>query len=399
MSLGPHHERRETVLLSDTPLLCTKISAVPCLRFRFLAFLLCALPLVADAHPLSFTETTFTLHVDGTFQVDMVCDLDALALGLPQDTDDAQLVATLEAMAPDEFSALTQRLRQLFLRRIRVRFDGIPEPFEVAFPDHLTPRATESTIPTVLGLTARLTGSVPSNATELEFFASRSFSDVHLTVLDVARGTSVRSIMERGARSDSFTLRSRVASAGRDAVDWRYLRLGFVHIVPDGADHMLFVLGLFLLSVKLRSLVWQITAFTLAHAITLTLATANVVELSSRVVEPLIALSIVYVAIENTLTNRLNPWRPAVVFLFGLLHGLGFAGALTALGLPDTERILALVMFNLGIELGQLAVIGTALGTIGWWHLRPWYRRRIVIPLSVAIALVGVFWTLRRVLT
>jgi hypothetical protein len=329
----------------------------------------------------------------------MVCDLDALALGLPQDTDDAQLVATLEAMAPDEFSALTQRLRQLFLRRIRVRFDGIPEPFEVAFPDHLTPRATESTIPTVLGLTARLTGSVPSNATELEFFASRSFSDVHLTVLDVARGTSVRSIMERGARSDSFTLRSRVASAGRDAVDWRYLRLGFVHIVPDGADHMLFVLGLFLLSVKLRSLVWQITAFTLAHAITLTLATANVVELSSRVVEPLIALSIVYVAIENTLTNRLNPWRPAVVFLFGLLHGLGFAGALTALGLPDTERILALVMFNLGIELGQLAVIGTALGTIGWWHLRPWYRRRIVIPLSVAIALVGVFWTLRRVLT
>lgn len=162
---------------------------------------------------------------------------------------------------------------------------------------------------------------------------------------------------------------------------------------------MLFVLGLFLLSVKLRSLVWQITAFTLAHAITLTLATANVVELSSRVVEPLIALSIVYVAIENTLTNRLNPWRPAVVFLFGLLHGLGFAGALTALGLPDTERILALVMFNLGIELGQLAVIGTALGTIGWWHLRPWYRRRIVIPLSVAIALVGVFWTLRRVLT
>ena len=116
MSLGPHHERRETCLLSDTPLICTKISVVPRLRFRFLAFLLCALPLVADAHPLSFTETTVTLHVDGTFQVDMVCDLDALALGLPQDTDDAQLVATLEAMAPDEFSALTQHLRQFFLQ-------------------------------------------------------------------------------------------------------------------------------------------------------------------------------------------------------------------------------------------------------------------------------------------
>ena len=378
--------------------MCAKISAVPRLRLGLLAFLLCALPLVADAHPLSFTETTITLHVDGTFQVDMVCDLDALALGLPQDTDDAQLVATLRALAPDEFSALTQRLRQLFLRRVRVRFNGAPEPFEVSFPDHLTPRTTESAIPTVLGLTARLIGFVPSDATELELFASRSFSDVHLTVVDTARGTSVRSVMERGARSDPFAIRSEVASPGRGAVGWQYLRLGFVHIVPDGADHMLFVLGLFLLSVRLRSLVWQVTAFTLAHAITLTLATASVVELSPRVVEPLIALSIAYVAIENTLTDRLHPWRPAVVFLFGLLHGLGFAGALTALGLPDTERILAVVTFNLGIELGQLAVIGTALGTLGWWRFRPWYRRRIVIPLSTGIALIGMLWTAQRVL-
>ena len=378
--------------------MCARISVVPGLRFGLLAFLLCVVPLVADAHPLSFTDTTVTLHVDGTFQVDMVCDLDALALGLPQDTDDAQLVAALGALSPSEFSELTQRLRQLFLRRVRLRFDGVPAPFEVSFPDHLTPRATESSISTVLGLTARLSGVVPPGATEVEFFASRSFSNVHLTVVDTAREISVRSVMERGARSDPFALRGEVTPPSRGEVGWQYLRLGFVHIVPDGADHILFILGLFLLSVRLRPLVWQVTAFTLAHAITLALGAFAIVTLSPRIVEPLIALSIVWIAAENTLTARLKPWRTGVVFVFGLLHGLGFARVLTELGLPDEERLLALGMFNAGIEVGQLAIIAIALGTLGWFRNRTWYRRRLVVPLSALIGIVGVVWTVERVL-
>ena len=368
------------------------------MRLGLFVCLLCALPPIVDAHPLSFTETTVTLHVDRTFQVDMVCDLDALALGVPQDTDDAQLVATLRALSPEEFFALTQRLRQLFLRRVRVRFDGDPAPFEVSFPDHLTRRATESGIPTVLGLTARLVGVVPPGSTEVEFFASRAFSDVHLTVVDAARETSVRSVMERGARSDPFALSGEVAPPTRGQVGWQYLRLGVVHIVPDGADHILFILGLFLLSVRLRPLVWQVTAFTVAHAITLALGAFAVVTLSPRIVEPLIALSIVWIAVENTLTTRLKIWRTGVVFVFGLLHGLGFAGVLTELGLPDEERVLALGMFNAGIEVGQLAIIALALSTLGWFRNRTWYRRRLVVPLSTIIGLVGVVWTIERVL-
>ena len=119
----------------------------------------------------------------------------------------------------------------------------------------------------------------------------------------------------------------------------------------------------------MRALLWQVTAFTVAHAVTLALGTLGLITLPQDIVEPLIALSIAWVAIENILTSRLHPWRPAVVFGFGLLHGLGFAGVLSDLGLPDDERLLSLLTFNLGIEIGQLSVIALALVTannFGW---------------------------------
>ena len=357
---------------------------------------LVSLPAPSRAHPLTFTETTIVLHPDGSFQTDLVCDLDALALGAPQNADDAALVAALGALAPGELEARLDRLRQLFQRRVRVRFDGDPAPFEVSFPDQGTPAATASSIPTMLGLTARLTGTVPAGATDMEFFASRAFADVHLTVRDEVRGLTTRSVLERGARSDPYALAGPVEPPTTVSLGRQYLGLGFVHIVPRGLDHILFVLGLFLLGTRTPPLVWQVSAFTVAHAATLSLAVFEIVALPARVVEPLIALSIVYVAVENVLTARLTPWRPAVVFGFGLLHGLGFAGVLDQLGLPEQERLLGLLSFNVGIELGQLLVIAVALASVGWYRRRPWYRARIAVPLSVAIAGVGLFWAVER---
>ena len=357
---------------------------------------LVGLPASSRAHPLTFTETTIVLRPDGSFQTDLVCDLDALALGAPQNADDAALVAALGALAPGELEARLDRLRQLFQRRVRVRFDGEPAPFEVSFPDQGTPAATASSIPTMLGLTARLTGTVPAGATNMEFFASRAFADVHLTVRDEIRGLTIRSVLERGARSDPYALAGPVEPPTAVSLGRQYLGLGFVHIVPRGLDHILFVLGLFLLGTRTGPLVWQVSAFTVAHAATLSLAVFEIVALPARVVEPLIALSIVYVAVENVLTARLTPWRPAVVFGFGLLHGLGFAGVLGQLGLPEQERLLGLLSFNVGIELGQLLVIVVALASVGWCRRRPWYRARIAVPLSVAIAGVGLFWAVER---
>jgi len=351
----------------------------------------------ALAHPLSFTEVTLALGADGTFEADLIYDLDALALGAPIGTDDAELVAALERLSPDELETRLARLRRLFERRVRIRFDGDPVPFSVSFPDQGTPRATEAEIPTLLGLTARLRGSVPEEAATVGFFASRAFGEVHLTIRDPARGIEARSVLEPGARSDPLDLAVPVAPPGRMDVARDYLRLGFVHIVPEGLDHILFVLGLFLLSAQLRPLVWQVTAFTAAHAVTLTLAALGVVALSPRLVEPLIALSIVYVAVENILTDRMTRWRPPVVFGFGLLHGLGFAGVLGELGLPQRERLLALISFNGGIELGQLAVIAGAALTCGWFRSAPWYRARLVVPASAGIALVGLVWAVERI--
>jgi hypothetical protein len=129
----------------------------------------------------------------------------------------------------------------------------------------------------------------------------------------------------------------------------------------------------------------------------LALSLYGVLRLSPQVVEPLIAASIVFVAIENLFTTELKPWRPLVVFGFGLIHGLGFAGILRSAGLPRSEFVTALFSFNVGIELGQLAVIVSALVVFGWFRRRPWYRRAVVIPASLLIAVTGFIWMIQRI--
>jgi hypothetical protein len=185
--------------------------------------------------------------------------------------------------------------------------------------------------------------------------------------------------------------------SGRDAAAL-YLRLGYTHILPLGLDHILFVLSLFLLSPRLKPVLWQATAFTVAHSVTLGLAMYHIITPPTQIVEPLIAMSIVYVALENVFSPRLKASRVGVVFLFGLVHGLGFAGALGQLGLPPSSYLLSLVMFNLGVELGQLTIILAAWFLVGkWFGTKPYYRRRIVLPLSLIIAGVAMFWTIQRI--
>jgi hypothetical protein len=187
-----------------------------------------------------------------------------------------------------------------------------------------------------------------------------------------------------------------------DALPWPrqlalYLRLGFGHIVPEGADHILFVLGLFFLGITWRKLLSQTTVFTVAHATTLFLSTYGIFSLPSRYVEPAIALSIAFIAIENVVKPRLGPGRLAIVFGFGLVHGLGFASSLSDIPFPKTDFIVALLGFNFGVDLGQLFVIALAFLAVGGFRNRPWFRRGIAIPCSLAIAAVGLFWGIQRI--
>jgi hydrogenase/urease accessory protein HupE len=204
--------------------------------------------------------------------------------------------------------------------------------------------------------------------------------------------------LEKDAESAPFPLAKEVVPPTRAEVVKLYLKLGFTHILPWGLDHVLFVLGIFLLSRRLKPILQQVTAFTVAHTLTLGLSIYGVISLPPSIVEPLIALSIVFVAVENIVTPELKPTRILLVFAFGLLHGLGFAGVLSELGLPRAEFLPALLSFNVGVEAGQLAVIGLATLLLGLpFQNRDWYRQRVVVPASCLIAAVGLYWSVERV--
>jgi len=212
----------------------------------------------------------------------------------------------------------------------------------------------------------------------------------------LADGHLVQAVL-RG-NSNAFTVPER---AGRLDILRDYLRLGFEHIL-GGADHLLFVFGLVLLVSGYRRLFWTITAFTAGHSVTLALAVLGVVSVPSHPVEILIALTILILAVELTRAGRGHetliqrfPW--AMAFTFGLLHGLGFAGALTEIGLPANEVPLALATFNIGIELGQLLCVAVILTLAA-------VLRRVPLPLPTAIRKIpsyvigslAVFWILER---
>ena len=179
-----------------------------------------------------------------------------------------------------------------------------------------------------------------------------------------------------------------------------YVKIGVQHILPGGLDHILFVLAIFFSTRRWRPLLIQVSAFTVAHTITLGMVAAGVFAPPASIVEPLIAATIAFVAVENLFFKDMTRWRPAIVFAFGLIHGMGFAGFFGSLGLPDGQFWSALVGFNVGVEIGQLSVI--ALVALLLWPVRRLisdasYRHIIVWPSCGLIGAIGAFWTFERI--
>jgi hydrogenase/urease accessory protein HupE len=184
--------------------------------------------------------------------------------------------------------------------------------------------------------------------------------------------------------------------AGTWATFVSYIKQGFEHILPEGLDHILFVLGLFLLCRAWKPILIQVTTFTIAHTITLALATLGYVKVDTNIVEPIIAISIAVVALENIFRPTYGKFRLLLVFIFGLIHGLGFAQRLIDEQIPSGSVASALLGFNCGVELGQLAVIGLAIAATFWIKDEEKYRRWVVIPASTLIALAGLAWAYQR---
>ena len=203
--------------------------------------------------------------------------------------------------------------------------------------------------------------------------------------------------LQPGERSDPISMTADVARTGGSGF-LDYVIIGFEHIIPKGLDHILFVIGLFLLAPKLKPIVWQVSTFTVAHTATLALGITGIIVLPASIVEPLIALSITIVCVENLFGSRFGPTRLAIVFAFGLLHGLGFAGVLSDIGLAGGRFASSLLAFNIGVELGQLSVVLLCFAVVGWWFGdRPWYRKRISMPASLVIGAIGLYWFLQRI--
>ena len=198
--------------------------------------------------------------------------------------------------------------------------------------------------------------------------------------------------------SYAHTINYALEKAPAGSVFWYYLKLGYMHILPNGFDHILFVTGLCLLNNKMSSILWQATAFTVAHSITLALSMKNIIVAPGAVVEPVIALSILFVAVENLLIAKLSAWRMLLVFMFGLIHGMGFASSLNEIGLPRDKFFLSIFSFNVGVELGQMTVILLVFSLIIFpFHSIKNYKRAIVYPLSIIIALIASYWTIERI--
>ncbi len=271
----------------------------------------------------------------------------------------------------------------------------LAEAIEVRFSNaRVNPRITMLPGPVI-----RLQGKIPPRASAFTWRYGMTFAAYALTAVNEGDAPQTQWVSADEV-SKPFPLSHAVITPTRLDVIRQYLVLGFTHIVPKGFDHILFVLGLFLLSTRLKDVLAQVSAFTIAHSITLGLTIYGVVSLPPRIVEPMIALSIAYVAIENIFTTKLHGWRVAVVFCFGLLHGMGFAGVLKELGLPRSQFLTALVAFNVGVEAGQLSVIAAAFLLFAYWHQhKTWFRYRFLVPASLVIAMTGIFWTFQRILT
>lgn len=347
-------------------------------------------PAVADVQFLSGGEVELSIDVN----------LEALIAGInprytnTNDAPEAEQYDILRALSQAQLEAEYTKFLPVYIQGINLRVDD----------SILTLKSTGIDIQPQGDLrlsrisTLHFTGVLPVGAQLARFSYATKYGNVAAKFRKGGAQAEAVHWLTEGAVSPAFPLDQDILPRSRFETAKTYTQLGFIHILPKGLDHILFVLGLFLLSLKLGPLLMQVTAFTLAHSLTLGLSIYGIISLPPLWVEPLIALSIAYVATENILRKRSSPSRLMVIFLFGLLHGLGFSSVLTDIGLPRSEFLTALLTFNIGVELGQLAVIALAFALVYACGLarHPRYRQWVTIPGSALIGVVGLYWFVER---
>ena len=178
----------------------------------------------------------------------------------------------------------------------------------------------------------------------------------------------------------------------------QYCFLGFTHVIPMGFDHILFIMCIYFFNSNIKSVLIQCSVFTLAHSLSLGISAAGYFVPQSKIIEPLIALSILITSIGNIVHAKNSNYRLFIIFIFGLIHGMGFASALKEVGIPPANFLSALLWFNIGLEFGQITLILLAYFLIGkWFSKKAWYKERIVFPISSLIGCIAFYWTIERI--
>ena len=374
--------------------------------FRLMLVMLSLWPLAqsADAHQLRPAIVNLEFTQNGSVKVHIQTNIESLIAGIDSshdDTDDSpqtELYNQLRALSSEQLTREFKLLEESIISQLNLAFDGVKSDLSLVRLDIPVIGNLDKSRLSDLHLLAFIPNPSDSDKPQVTWQYPKKFgNNVAHFYYDQTPQEKTSHWLTDGVMSPPFELNAAYTPKPFTQVATEYTVLGFEHIVPKGIDHILFVLGLFLLSVKLRPLLLQVTAFTLAHSITLGLTIYGVISLSPSVVEPLIALSIVAVGIENMLVKTVKIRRVVVVFLFGLLHGMGFAGVLSQLGLPESDFATALVFFNIGVEAGQLFVIAVAFLCVFWLlKKQQLYRQWVVIPVSALISLIGLYWTYER---
>ncbi len=369
-----------------------------------LALLLACLAAAVPADVVKPALIEISVFTEGRFRIELRASIEALLTGINaqyRDTREAPTAEEYDRLRALEAPALAQAFepfRQQLLDAVELRLDGRLAKAEITAVEIPVPGYTK--VPRISLIV--LEGDIPRDTRLLTWYYPSAFGDHAVRVRQVDRDAeqwhwSAWQWIREDRPSEPFSLDEVFRSPDLVDVVREYVGAGFNHIIPDGLDHILFVLGLFLFSARLRPLLWQVTMFTLAHSITLAMAMTGLVDLPERIVQPLIALSIAYVGVENIWHRELHKSRLALVFGFGLLHGVGFASMLADFGMPANAFATALISFNIGVEGGQLAIIGLAFLLLGlWFSRRPYYRQLITIPGSLVISAVGLYWTWDR---
>jgi len=375
------------------------------IRLIFWAAFLLLQPSFTQAHEIrpAIVDLNYTssqvADVEGNLSVVIVLNLESLIAGIGPEHDNTdtaenaddykQLRSLSQAALLDEF----ERFQTTLLSSLKITTsDNQTVPLSVSSID--IPPVGDISVPR--DSTVTLAGALSNNRESYRWQWSKSFGEAIIRVNSDAASLDYAALLSPGQQSEPIQFTQYTAQSVWTVLK-NYIVIGFEHILPKGLDHILFVIGLFLLTYHWRALALQVTTFTLAHSVTLALGAAGILRIPASVVEPLIALSIVFICVENFLSHKLSKWRIAMVFVFGLLHGLGFASVLDEVGLDSNHFFIALLGFNIGVELGQLFVVTACLITIAFWFgKKPYYRTLITQPISVVIALIGLYWFFER---